>query len=89
MSYAYFNSKTKYVGGRGPRYRAFPTPPPQCRCGQEVKKPGMVVGARCWAAAPGNLRKEAYSKDRPVAEAAWRSLLDFAANRKPITTAKP
>ena len=89
MSYAYFNSKTKYVGGRGPRYRAFPTPPPQCRCGQEVKKPGLVVGASCWAAAPGNLRREIYSRDLEVARVAARSLLDFAISRNPSTAAKP
>jgi hypothetical protein len=74
-------SRVKYIGGRSGYFRKMPEPARPCACGQENKQPRMVVGRKCWAAAPANLRKEVYSRDLDVAREAVRSLLDFARGR--------
>ena len=73
----------KYIGIRRPHFRPAKL---WCGCGQEEKKPGLVVGPACWAAAPKTLHSEIYSQDKAVALAAARSLIDFSVSRRP---AKP
>jgi hypothetical protein len=79
--------RAKYLGMHSPHFRQ-PVVVRKCPCGLETRKRGQIVGARCWAAASPNLRKEVYNPDPQVAEAAWRSLLDFATSRKPSTAEK-